>query len=107
MAGTPSDADSRDRWLADPTICDLLPPDALFLEIFQRAGVERDRGTLLHLVVERKTLGFLVYGDDIGLLLHQRLDDGIGVVVAHLVAGDDQVPDFGYGIVLVGARIRA
>src|SRR3954447_15417259 len=28
--------------------------DTLFLEIFQGAGVERDRGTALHLVVERE-----------------------------------------------------
>src|SRR5947209_3424800 len=82
-------------------------PHALFLEIFQGAGMERHGGAGLHLVVERETLGFLVHGDDVGLLLHQRLDDGVGVVVAHLVAGDDQVPDLGDGIVLVVAGIRA
>src|SRR3954462_8492255 len=72
--------------------CRLLA-DTLLLEVFQRARMERDRRALLHLVVERKTLGFLVHGDDVGLLFHQRLDDAIGVLVAHLVAGDDQVPD--------------
>src|SRR3954465_5548266 len=81
--------------------------DTLFLEILHRAGVERDRRAFLHLVIERETFGFLVHGDDVGLLLHQRLDDGIGVVVAHLVAGGDQVPDFGDGIVLVLAGIGA
>src|ERR1700716_1795051 len=69
--------------------------------------MERDRRALLHLVVEREAFGFLVHGDDVGLLLHQRLDDGIGVVVAHLVAGDDQVPDLGDGVVLVLAGIGA
>src|SRR5207253_4013499 len=71
-----------------------LTADALLLEIFQRAGMERHRRAILHLVVERKALGLLVHLDDVGLLLHQRLGDDVGVLVTHPVAGDDQVPDF-------------
>src|ERR1700712_3621864 len=91
---------------AHPTKICALASDALFLEIFQRAGMERDRRALLHLIVEREAFGFLVHGDDVGLFLHQRLDDGIGVVVAHLVAGDDQVPDLGNGVVLAEIRFQ-
>src|SRR5205823_1002840 len=83
---------SVDRARRGVTAVRTLTADAFFLEIFQRAGMERDWRAVLHLVIERETLGFLVNRDDVGLLLHQRLDDGVGVVIAHLVAGDDQVP---------------
>ena len=46
--------------------------------------MERHRRAVLHLVIQREALGFLVHGDDVGLLLHQRLDDVVGVVIAIL-----------------------
>src|SRR3954454_12256122 len=39
--------------------------DAFFLEVFQRARMERNRRAGRDLVVERKALGLLVHGDDV------------------------------------------
>src|SRR5215468_11409381 len=88
-----------------------LASDALLLEIFQRAGMERHRRAILHLVVEREALGLLVHLDDVVLLLDQRLGDGIGLVIAQPAAGDDQIPYFGdvaVGLVAgIGAALDA
>src|SRR5215203_5638252 len=66
-----------------------LAADALLLEVAQRARVERDRRLVLLLVLDRERLRLLVHGDELGLLLHQRLDDVVRRVFVHLVPGDE------------------
>src|SRR3954469_22893074 len=43
--------------------------DALFGEVLHRAGVPRDRGRVLLLVLQLDILGLLVHRDDVGLVV--------------------------------------
>src|SRR3982751_5172008 len=52
--------------------------DALFGEVLQRPGMERDRRRRRLLALELEVERFLVHRDDVVLLVEDRLDDVVG-----------------------------
>src|SRR5258705_10051074 len=78
--------------------------DALLFEIFLRARMERDRRAD-RLVLEVDVLRFLVHGHELWFFFEQRLYDAVGHRIAHLVVGDEDVPDVDVLVGLVLARI--
>src|SRR5512142_580239 len=56
--------------------------DALFLEVLLRARMERDRRAD-RLALELDVLRLLVHGDELGLVLEQRLHDRVRHLRAH------------------------
>src|SRR4051812_33259789 len=65
--------------------------DALFGEVLQGPGVERDRAGRRLLALELEVDRFLVHRDDVVLSVEDRLDDVVGGLVVHALVCDQDV----------------
>src|SRR6478735_9213839 len=80
--------------------------DALFGEVLHRAGMPGNGRGVLLLVLQLEVLGLLVHRHDLRLLVEDGLDDVVGRLLVHGLAGDQDVLHGGLLVVVVHAAVR-
>src|SRR5688572_10938160 len=85
-------ADSRRGFRLEPE-AGSLHLDALLLEVLERTRMPRQRARRGFLVLELEVLRFLVHGDQILLVLEDRLHDVVGGLVTQVLVRDEDVHD--------------
>src|SRR4029079_5872890 len=67
--------------------------------VLHRARMPRDRRIGFDLVFEREVLGLAMHRDEVRLLVEDRLDDVVGVLIRHLGVRDQDIPHDGVLVV--------